>query len=58
MQSYEVHVHTSNIKGAGTDANIFCILYGTEGDTGERQLKVRNNKIDYYQTTVNEGIED
>lgn len=42
--TYEVHVLTGNVWGAGTDANVFLSIYGIErGDTGERQLKRSNN---------------
>ncbi|XP_054665159.1 lipoxygenase homology domain-containing protein 1 isoform X2 [Grus americana] len=42
--TYEVHVLTGNVWGAGTDANVFLSIYGIgRGDTGERQLKRSNN---------------
>ncbi|XP_030114351.4 lipoxygenase homology domain-containing protein 1 isoform X9 [Taeniopygia guttata] len=42
--TYEVHVLTGTVWGAGTDANVFLSIYGMErGDTGERQLKRSNN---------------
>ncbi|KAL2296415.1 hypothetical protein Nmel_015731, partial [Mimus melanotis] len=42
--TYEVHVLTGTVWGAGTDANVFLSIYGVErGDTGERQLKRSNN---------------
>ncbi|XP_063279308.1 lipoxygenase homology domain-containing protein 1 isoform X3 [Prinia subflava] len=42
--TYEVHVLTGTVYGAGTDANVFLSIYGMErGDTGERQLKRSNN---------------
>ncbi|KAM6289832.1 lipoxygenase homology domain-containing protein 1 [Aegotheles albertisi] len=42
--TYEVHVLTGDVWGAGTDANVFLSIYGVErGDTGERQLKRSNN---------------
>lgn len=42
--TYEVHVLTGTVGGAGTDANVFLSIYGVErGDTGERQLKRSNN---------------
>lgn len=31
---YRVTTITSDISGAGTDANVFIIIYGKEGDTG------------------------
>lgn len=30
---------TSNVPGAGTDANVYVILFGLNGDTGELHLK-------------------
>lgn len=42
--SYEVHVFTGTVWGAGTDANVYVNIYGEEkGDTGERHLKRSNN---------------
>ncbi|XP_065519706.1 lipoxygenase homology domain-containing protein 1 isoform X2 [Lathamus discolor] len=42
--TYEVHVLTGSVWGAGTDANVFLSIYGIgRGDTGERQLKRSNN---------------
>ncbi|XP_071500737.1 lipoxygenase homology domain-containing protein 1-like [Diadema antillarum] len=35
---YQVSVHTGDKFGAGTDANVFCVLFGELGDTGERPL--------------------
>lgn len=32
---YRVTVVTSDVAGAGTDANVFIIIYGAEGDTGK-----------------------
>ncbi len=31
---YRVTVVTSDKSGAGTDANVFIVIYGPEGDTG------------------------
>lgn len=42
-KSYSVKVHTGDVRGAGTDANVFINLYGENGDTGERQLKQSEN---------------
>jgi hypothetical protein len=36
--TYTVDVYTGDKRGAGTDANVYCILHGKLGDTGERQL--------------------
>ncbi|XP_076005611.1 lipoxygenase homology domain-containing protein 1 [Genypterus blacodes] len=36
---YEIIVITGDIKGAGTDANVFITLYGVNGDSGKRPLR-------------------
>uniref|UniRef100_A0A667Z1M9 Lipoxygenase homology PLAT domains 1 n=1 Tax=Myripristis murdjan TaxID=586833 RepID=A0A667Z1M9_9TELE len=43
MNSYEVHVFTGTMWGAGTDANVYINIYGEIGDTGDRHLKRSNN---------------
>ncbi|KAG8456825.1 hypothetical protein GDO86_002563 [Hymenochirus boettgeri] len=52
--TYEVHVFTGNVLGAGTDANVYISLYGEIGDTGERQLKKANhlNKFERGQEDI------
>ncbi|PAA79474.1 hypothetical protein BOX15_Mlig008366g2 [Macrostomum lignano] len=35
---YEVRVQTGDKLGAGTDANVFLTLFGSEADSGEREL--------------------
>ncbi len=42
---YKIVVHTGTVSGAGTDANVSIILYGTLGDTGMRPLKQRGRKL-------------
>ncbi|KAH9519113.1 Lipoxygenase y domain-containing protein 1 [Bulinus truncatus] len=37
--NYKVMVKTSDVSGAGTDANIYIILFGAFGDSGEIHLK-------------------
>ena len=32
-------VKTSDVSGAGTDANVFVLIFGAMGDSGEIQLK-------------------
>ncbi|XP_066499349.1 lipoxygenase homology domain-containing protein 1 [Hoplias malabaricus] len=36
---YEVIIITGDVKGAGTDANVFITMYGVNGDSGKRALK-------------------
>ena len=49
--TYNVNVFTGDIRGAGTDANVFVILHGDSDDTGREQLTCwPNEKMvdDYY----------
>ncbi|XP_043570379.1 lipoxygenase homology domain-containing protein 1-like [Chiloscyllium plagiosum] len=41
--TYIITVKTSDISGAGTDANVFLIIFGEHGDTGTLALKQSNN---------------
>ncbi len=38
MSKYLIAVKTGDIRGAGTDANVFIILYGTGTDSGKRKV--------------------
>ncbi|XP_059150632.1 lipoxygenase homology domain-containing protein 1-like isoform X2 [Physella acuta] len=40
--SYKVSVKTSDVSGAGTDANVYMIMFGALGDSGELHLKDSN----------------
>ncbi|XP_076859680.1 lipoxygenase homology domain-containing protein 1 [Brachyhypopomus gauderio] len=42
--TYIVHVKTSDVTGAGTDANVFLIIFGENGDTGTLALKECSNR--------------
>ncbi len=42
---YKIIVHTGDVSGAGTDANVSIILYGTLGDTGTRALKQKGRNL-------------
>ena len=37
--SYKVNVKTGDVLGAGTDANVFMVIFGEHGDSGELALK-------------------
>ncbi|KAI2661945.1 Lipoxygenase homology domain-containing protein 1 [Labeo rohita] len=41
--TYELHIFTGNMMGAGSDANVFINIYGENGDTGERPLRKSNH---------------
>lgn len=53
MQQFQQHVsacdwfHTtrSDLRGSGTDADVYVVVYGEKGDTGERVLdnSLQNN---------------
>lgn len=52
---YEVSVHTSDFRGAGTDANVFVTITGANGDTGPRKLaksKTHRDKFERGRTDV------
>ena len=41
--SYLVSVKTGDVRGAGTDANVFVQIFGAKGDTGKLQLRSAEN---------------
>ena len=41
--SYHIDVKTGDVRGAGTDANVFIQLFGELGDTGRLQLRQSQN---------------
>ncbi len=54
LVSYRVLVKTSDIRGAGTDADVFLTIYGPKGDTGERPLDNSANK--YVRVCSDKGL--
>lgn len=44
--NFRVAVTTSDVRGAGTDANVALVLYGEKGDTGERKLESSANDFE------------
>jgi len=38
MVTYTIHATTGNCRGAGTDANVYIIIYGDKGDSGKQLL--------------------
>ena len=45
-KSRQVVVRTSDVRGAGTDADVFLTVYGPKGDTGERELAASGNNFE------------
>lgn len=43
---YKVTVHTSDIKFAGTDANVSINIFGSAGNTGEQSLSNSKNNFE------------
>ncbi|KAL4660900.1 lipoxygenase homology domain-containing protein 1-like [Arapaima gigas] len=52
--TYTIQVKTSDVAGAGTDANVFINMFGENGDTGPIALKAsgNTNKFERKQTDV------
>ena len=46
MVKYKILVHTGDKRGAGTDANVFVILHGENGDSGKRKLESGGNNFE------------
>ena len=51
MEEYAVKVFTGQDESAGTDANVFLTMFGTQGDTGERWLNKSVNHFIKFQPT-------
>ena len=49
LVKYKVNVHTGDKFGGSTDANVFCCLYGEQGDTGNRPLSNSKNHINKFE---------
>eukprot|EP00118_Oscarella_pearsei_P015177 m.134976 g.134976 ORF g.134976 m.134976 type:complete len:375 (+) comp38155_c0_seq27:5099-6223(+) len=54
LMYYKVLVSTGDVKGAGTDANVFLTMYGDVGDSGERKLR----KSETHRNKFERGQED
>lgn len=49
---YRVTVHTTDCRGAGTDSDISCIVYGAQGDTGTQKLDNSTNNFEKGQVSL------
>ncbi|KAM3842453.1 LOW QUALITY PROTEIN: lipoxygenase homology domain-containing protein 1 [Diretmus argenteus] len=52
LMNYEVTVITGNVRAAGTNANVFCQIYGEEGKTEVLVLKSRSNNFERDTTEI------
>ncbi len=50
--AYEVAVFTSDVRGAGTDANVFIELHGDKGSVGQMRLESGANNFERDQCDV------
>uniref|UniRef100_H3CLV0 Lipoxygenase homology PLAT domains 1 n=1 Tax=Tetraodon nigroviridis TaxID=99883 RepID=H3CLV0_TETNG len=50
--NYEVTVVTGDVRAGGTNANVFCQLYGEEGKTEVLALKSRSNNFERGTTEI------
>ena len=48
-KKYTVNVYTGDVSGAGTDANVFCTIFGDKGDSGERKLHKSETYSDKFE---------
>ena len=48
-KKYTVKVYTGDVKGAGTDANVFINIFGSTGNTGERKLLKSETHTDKFE---------
>jgi len=52
LVTYTINVTTGTCRGAGTDANMFVILYGESGDSGKQILEGPGNLFERGKTDV------
>lgn len=53
-KKYTVEVYTGDMRGGGTDANVFITIFGDQGDSGERPLvksETHKNKFEKGQVS-------
>ena len=48
-KNYLVNVYTGDVRGGGTDANVFITIFGDQGDTGERKLHSSETHRDKFE---------
>ena len=47
--SYKITVKTSDLRGAGTDANVYVVIFGENGDSGQLHLKESQTNKDPFE---------
>lgn len=49
MKQYTVDVYTGDVMFCGTNANVYCTIFGDRGDTGERELADSETHMDKFE---------
>jgi len=49
VNTYVVHTFTGDVRGAGTDANVYVTLFGDRGDSGRKVLDNNENNFERSQ---------
>ena len=49
VKKYNVNVYTGDVRGGGTDANVFLTMFGDKGDSGERKLHQSETHKDKFE---------
>ena len=52
LKTYEVEVKTGDVRGAGTDANVYIEIYGENGNSGRHILDGPGNNFERNKTDV------
>lgn len=58
LVQYRVTVHTTDCRGAGTDSDVSCVVYGELGDTGTQSLDSSKNDFERGQVRACLGWAD
>ena len=49
LKKYKIHVKTGAVSGAGTDANVSCVLFGVRGESRTLKLKSSETHRDKFE---------
>ena len=47
--AYRLKIQTGKKMGAGTDANVFCTIYGEKGDSGMRKIRRSDDNMNKFE---------
>ncbi len=49
---YKVHIATGDVLGAGTSAEVFCVLHGSKGKSGRVKLENSSKNFERGRTDI------